>query len=320
MLRRPVPRHQRPGVAAERGVRPWAGSWLLWALLLIALVGSRALGAARDTARPAPAEPSHLRVHFIDVGQGDATLLETPNGKRLLIDAGPPEEADRLLAYLRAQGVSRLDAVLISHPHADHIGGLLAVLTAIPAAVVYDPGIPHATTTYRRLLEWIDRHDLPYRLARRGTALALDPAVSMTFLHPAGEPEGDVNDASAVLSVRFQQVSLLFTGDIGADVEAQLLARGEPLASDVLKVAHHGSRTSSSAAFLAAVSPRYAVIFAGARNPYGHPHPEVLARLQRAGARVFVTARDGTLLLESDGRRLSLTPARTAPATASARR
>ena len=229
------------------------------------------------------AAPRELVVTFLAVGQGDATLVEWPDGRTWLVDGGPPGQG--LLRWLRARGVRQLDAVFLSHLHPDHYGGLLPVLDALPVEVY----------VARERLEGQG----PGRVKRWATAHpALLPA-------PPGFGTDEENDRSGVLRIRFGAHTLLLPGDAEAPLEGALLAAdARALRADVLKVGHHGSRTSSTAAWIAAVQPRLAVIPAGFDNRYRHPHGEVVARLQARGIELLRTDRDGSVEVRTDGQRL----------------
>jgi competence protein ComEC len=246
--------------------------------------------------------PKALLVTFLAVGQGDAALIEWPDGRRWLVDGGPG--GTEVLHFLRRHGVRRLDALVVSHPHPDHIGGLLAVARALPVAHVYAPRPPRTGEDAYLALLGAARAPRTYAVPRsspmiragRATAHLLHPP--MNFLR--ADPRA-VNDESLVLRVAFAGHSVLLPGDVEAAGEAALV-RGMPRA-DVLKIAHHGSRTSSSQAFLAAVAPTIAVISCGSPNPYGHPHPNVLRALRQRGTRIYRTDADGnvTVRIDSNG-------------------
>ena len=257
-----------------------------------------------------------LRVTFVDVGQGDAALIDLPDGRAMLIDAGgnPQGGADpgerALLPLLRARRRTRLDVVVLTHPHPDHYGGLAALIDALPIGELWDSGQSASeadlTGTTGRALELVERarargaHVLhPADLCGRTRAFAA-ARVDVLWPCPAFDPGFDPNDNSLVLRLTYGEHAILFTGDIEAHAEAALIARGARLRADVLKVAHHGSRTSSSDAFLRAVSPTLAVISAGAVNPFGHPHSEVLERLRKHNARVIDIGERGGRILTLD--------------------
>ena len=251
-----------------------------------------------------------LHVHVLDVGQGDAILLVTPQGRQALVDGGPDPRITLLaLGERLPSGDRSLDAVVATHLDSDHAGGLIGVLDRYDADVV----MQGPTSSESALLpQWESVLDQREHLAvsiRAGHRIQLGPGVMMEVLHPpAGKMpsriDASANNLSVVMRVAYGDVSFLLTGDVEQDVEQYLVdTRGEGLRSDVLKVAHHGSRSSTSAAFLRAVAPESAVVSAGADNRYGHPHQDVIARLDAAiGAEnVFITARDGTVEYITDG-------------------
>lgn len=247
-----------------------------------------------------------LVVHFIDVGQGDSVLLLFRD-KTMLIDAGERGMEERVIAYLEEHNVERLDVVVATHAHSDHIGGLADVVSAFPVGRFVDAGQAHSTATYENLLALIEERGIPYTVAERGQTIALDPGLDVRVLNPAAQPLGDINEDSVVLKVTYGDISYLFMGDAGKPAEESMVKAGLDLDADVLKVGHHASRYASSAEFLAAVSPAISVIFVGEGNDYGHPHEEALERLEATGSRVYRTDRDGTVIVATDGQALAVT-------------
>jgi competence protein ComEC len=251
-----------------------------------------------------------LRVTFLDVGQGDATLIELPEGRRLLVDGGPGgarrfDVGERVLSpFLWNRPVRRLDVVALSHSDADHAGGLAAVLRHFTVGEFWENGSwrPAAEET----LQALERSRAPRRVLRAGNRLWIGEAL-VTVLNPDGGVRTDANDESLVLRLDWRGVSLLLTGDLGWEGEERMRDQAGPLRVTMLKVAHHGSRFSSSAPFLDAARPAFAIVSAGARNPFRHPAPEALGRLEAAGARVYRTDRDGAVIVETDGTRLWVT-------------
>lgn len=282
------------------------------------------LSAPSPSRANAPGAPARLRVTFIDVGQGDASLLESDDGHAAMIDAGPPEAGAHLREVLAAHGVGQLDWVIFTHPHLDHIGGALDLLDSVRVARVIDPAIPHPTATYDRLLARIQQRAIPFGVARSGEVLSLGPHVSVEILAPS-EPlisgtRSDVNANSVVVRVTAGSVRMLFAGDAERESEERLLVEGaERLRADVLKVAHHGSRYATTEPFLQAVSPRYAVISCGEGNSYGHPHASTLDLLVRRGVEFFRTDLQGDIVVATDGVHVSVAPSRQAPPEAMTR-
>lgn len=266
---------------------------------------------APDSSR-ATATTTHLLVTFLDVGQGDGALLESGDGHAAMIDAGPPEAADHVRAVLSAHHVTTLDWLMFSHPHLDHIGSGAAVLGHVHVARVVDPAYPHAIATYDRLLARIQQLGLSFTAARTGATLSLGSAVRVALLLPhepfLGGGRSDVNANSIVARVESGRVHVLFMGDAERPTEERLLAEQSTgaLASDVLKVAHHGSRFASSAALLDAVHPRFAVISCGAGNGYGHPHAATLRLLAARGVTLHRTDLEGDVSLTTDGASIAL--------------
>ncbi len=257
-----------------------------------------------DGGRPAPPGEGLLEVHFIDVGQGEAALILTPQGRSILIDGGTAGAGEAVLRYLNEKGVSRIDLLVGTHPHEDHIGGLVAVLENIPVSRVIDSGRIHTSLTYERYLTLIEEKGIPFELGRAGRRLTLDSTVELTVLHPGPAVESSsLNNSSVVLRLICGEVEFLFTGDIEAEAEGAILERGyrSGAPSLVLQVAHHGSSSSSTAAFLEVVAPDFAVISAGRDNVYGHPHAEVLERLADAGAAIYRTDLQGSIVITTDG-------------------
>lgn len=265
-------------------------------------------------AHPAIAAPPSLRVQFIDVGQGDAALVTSPAGKTVLIDGGPAHHADALTAFLAAHTRGPVDLILLSHRHEDHLGGLPAAVRLIGARLFLDAPVAHAGPDYARLMRELDARGIPARQATRGRCIDLGGGAVITLLGPPEPPitgsRSDVNANSVVARLTYGAVSILFAGDAESPTEAWLLASGQDLRADVLKVPHHGSRYASGMRFLRAVGPRVAVISAGAGNEYGHPARATLDRLARVGAAVYRTDLDGDVTVETDGASVRVRTAR----------
>ena len=298
MKGRPAGRGAEAGAPGDRRPRMRPPRWLVALVFL--------LSAPEASARGGPL----LRVDFIAVGQGDATLVTSTTGKTVLIDGGPRGAADDLVAFLRGRGAGPIDLLLLTHPHADHLGGLAAVVRRRGARLFLDAPAPHPSPAYRALLRTLEARKVPVRTAERGRAVELGGGARLVLLGPPAPPivgsRSDVNSNSVVARLDHGEVRVLFAGDAEAVTEKALLARGDDIGALVLKVAHHGSRHSSGAAFLAAVRPRVAAISCGGENDYGHPAPATLARLARLGVEVFRTDLDGTITLWSDGKKVEV--------------
>ncbi|HVJ48730.1 ComEC/Rec2 family competence protein [Desulfitobacterium sp.] len=252
----------------------------------------------------------NLRVSYIDVGQGDSILIQIPNGKTVLIDAGENNQGDKVVSYLQSQGVQRLDVTIWTHPHADHIGGADTVTNAFEIGKVIMPKETSTTQSFRSLINAISQKGLKITEAKAGVKLDLGSEVDAELLAPNSTHYEEVNNYSAVLRLTYGQTTFLFTGDAQSESEQEMIKAGYDLKADVLKVGHHGSRTSTSAEFLTKVQPKYAVISVGKDNDYGHPTANTLTRLQKAGVNVYRTDESGTVLAESDGQSITFTGGR----------
>jgi len=249
----------------------------------------------------------NLTVHFIDVGQGDSELIQF-NGKNVLIDGGTQHAGPRVESYLRDHGVSSLDLLIASHPHEDHIGGLIIILNDIPIKQVLDSGQTHTAPSFENYLNLIDQKGISYSTAERGQTIDLDPSLKIEVLSPPATLfAGDLNQNSIVLRVVYGKISFLFMGDAGIVAEDSLLSSGYDLKSDVLKVGHHGSSSSSGPAFLKRVKPTSSIIEVGAGNDYGHPTSKTLSALQNIGSKVYRTDTNGNVEITTDGQSYTVT-------------
>ncbi|WP_313893714.1 MBL fold metallo-hydrolase [Psychrobacillus sp.] len=240
-----------------------------------------------------------MKVHFIDVGQGDSIFIQSPNGKNMLIDGGKRDSGKEVVAFLRDLGVNKLDYVVATHPDADHIGGLLAVLNSISIKNFVDSGKVHTSQTYEKMLTLIQEKKIPFIVPANGDEISLDPAINITVLN-AGEGAADNNEASIVLRVAYKDVSFLLTGDADTGVESNMMEQYN-VESTILKAGHHGSNTSSSSEFIAAVKPEVSILSYGKDNSYGHPHSEVVSVLKKAGSQVYATAEAGNISVSTNG-------------------
>ncbi len=244
-----------------------------------------------------------LTVAFLDVGQGDALYIEAPHGQQLLIDGGAGAAVLEALGGVMPAGDRSLDVVMATHPDADHIGGLPEVFARYDIGMFLEPGIHDTGGDSTALEHAVAEEGLTPILAREGMVLALDEGVSLEILFPDRDvSDVDPNVGSIVARLTYGDTSFLLTGDSPTEIEAYLVSRyRERLTSDVLKLGHHGSRTSTSESFLGFVNPSRAVVSAGCDNSYGHPHQEVLDRLARFSVATLSTCKEGTVVLASDG-------------------
>lgn len=253
------------------------------------------------------ADSTIVEVSFIDVGQGDSALIHDDNNFDVLIDGGVRSAGPTVVAYLRDQSIDDIEVLIASHADADHIGGLIDVLQAadIPVESVLYNGYPGTTLTWTDFVNEVANQGLTLEIAQFPQEYTWGSMTAYVLNPPSGLVSPEQNEASLVLLIKHGDIDFLFTGDIGSSTETDILARGTPVAAEVLKVPHHGSAYSSSDTFLSAVSPEYAVISVG-DNSYGHPSPDTLSRLISAGATILRTDQEGTILFSSDGVSYSL--------------
>jgi competence protein ComEC len=264
-------------------------------------------------------KPKPLRVTFLDVGQGDSIVIESPEGKVVVVDGGGTPGTDEreggdpgnriVVPFLRARGISAVDLLVPTHPDEDHVQGLIAVVDklTVRSILACEPAIKDGA--YGRLFEKIQTKRLPVYPARRGEKIVLDAQTTLEILHPNTKPisgtRSDDNNNGIVLRLVYQNIKILLTADIETEAETNLLASGQGLEAQVIKIGHHGSRFSSTSAFLSRVHPQFAILSCGRNNRFGHPHKDVLTRLAAQNIAIYRTDQQGAITLESDGTRIA---------------
>jgi competence protein ComEC len=277
--------------------------WRLWVLFLLCLLGWIVSSTVSERSRPL------VEIIYFDVGQGDASLIRTKTGSNWLVDTGvfsPGYESGNrtILPVLRRLGIRRLNGVVLSHPHADHVGGTLSIIESIRIDTLYEADFPTQSTVVAGYRSAARRNGVPIVRIQNGRQLAIDPGIRARILGPIDpEHHSDPNTASVVMKLEVGDVSFLFTGDADMEAEMLLLERYAPLlASTVLKAGHHGSRTSSSIPFIEAVSPSHVVVSLALQNRYNHPHADAVERLRSTGAIMHFTSLKSAVWLATDGR------------------
>jgi competence protein ComEC len=252
----------------------------------------------------------NLEVNFLNVGEGDCILIEAPNNINILIDGGgtPQSEFDIgrniVIPYLRRKGINEIDLLILTHPHIDHLEGLLPILTEIKVDMVLDGGLACNSLEYQEFISLILKKGIPYHKAKAGDNFIFSNNLEMLLLNPLYDSdfyeESDFNNASIVVKLFYKNADFLFTGDIEKAAEKKLLVWQNILQSDILKVSHHGSVTSTNLEFLDKVNPSIAVITVG-KNNFGHPSQNTIERLENRNIQIYRTDEDGTIIIRTNG-------------------
>ncbi|WP_371742829.1 ComEC/Rec2 family competence protein [Exiguobacterium sp. s57] len=243
---------------------------------------------------------SSIKVHYIDIGQGDAIYIKMPSGEDVIIDGGNKGKGDAIVAYLKKQKVDDIEVLISTHPDADHIGGLDEILDAYRVENIYAPKVKHTTQAYKDFLQAVKREGKTIKTAQMGVSLPIK-GVSAKFVGPVKSySNSDLNNWSAVLHVTYKKNTFLFTGDAEHVSEKDMMAKKQTLRADVLKVGHHGAKTSTSSTFLNTVKPKHAIISVG-KNSYGHPTSEVVTNLKRQKVNTLRTDINGTIIITGNG-------------------
>lgn len=248
-----------------------------------------------------------LQIHFLDVGQGDCTIVLC-DGESMVIDGGPASTSSFVYSYIRnTLELQHIDYVVSTHPHLDHVYGLSSVLNAAPVDLVLTPVLEWDSKAFNSMVKYAEKQGAPLSVPQEGDTLQLGGA-TVTILHcwPEAIDYGRTNDSSIVVRIDYKQTSFIITGDAEDWSEYMMIDSGMNLKADVLRVAHHGSSTTSTMEFLQSVQPKYAVISVGKDNGYGHPHQEVLERLNEVGSKILRTDELGTIVMNSNGETITL--------------
>lgn len=259
-----------------------------------------------DEPRQITTPDGDMSVHFLDVGQGDCSLIIMPTGETMLIDTSTKDQADVILEYIDYYKIKKIDYLVLTHPHADHIGSAPKIISSLDIGTVMMPDATTNTRIFEQTLNAIDAKNLEITIPKPGDEFKLGEA-SITILGPVDNTD-DLNNMSIVLRLDYGKTSFLFTGDAEHYSESLMLSKHKASAfkADVLKIGHHGSSTSTSSKFLSAIDPDYAVISCGKDNSYGHPHTETIKNFQKKGITYFRTDEQGNIVFSSDGKSVTV--------------
>lgn len=276
----------------------------LIAILAVAALVYAYLDISRD--RAAGTDGPRLTIEALDVGQGDAIFIETSEKYQILIDGGPDKSILTQLGDAMPFWDRSIDAVVLTHPHSDHVAGLVEVLRRYDVGKVYMTGVLHTSSDYIEFLKLIQEKNITTQIVDAPFEEGLPGGVRLEVLFPkesfSGQRVENLNDTSIVFAVRYGETRALFTGDLGIEGEVGLIMSGQDVAADVLKIGHHGSEYSSDEGFLLAVGAKNAVISVGQGNDFGHPSERTIKRLERAGMEIKRTDLGGTVIFTSDGK------------------
>ncbi|MEE8328738.1 MAG: ComEC/Rec2 family competence protein, partial [Thermodesulfovibrionia bacterium] len=245
---------------------------------------------------------SELAVHFIDVGEGDCIFIALPSGKNMLIDTGSPSGGPKAVQYLKSMGIKKIDYLILTHPHDDHIGGIFSIMSEFEVINFYDNGFGNfKSDIYRDYIKLVRKDLSKYNILQAGESF-LFSNIRIEVLNPLLPPTGNLNNDSIVLRLIYGDIKILFSGDLGQLGEHRLLNLGTELTGQILKAGHHGENNTSSDDFLKSVKPETAIISVSRINKYARPHREILSRLGQIGAKIYRTDLSGNIILKTDGK------------------
>ena len=285
--------------------------WVI-ALALLCIVLFAIMLAVNEPDKPSKSAKStgqilqnaRLTVKVLDIGQGDAILIKA-DGQNVLVDTVDIGQRDKLVALLKKENLTTIDKVIITHPHADHLGGMPVVMENFKIGKIYDSGKTATTALYKQYLTGVNKRKIPFEIATPGSEIAISKDILLKILAPDKSllEDADTNNSSIVAKLVYGQFSMMLTGDAEKESESIMVKRfGKELKSNVLKAAHHGSNTSSSPEFLKALAPEAVVISLAADNDFHHPHPSTINKYKKANMKIYRTDTDGTVQITSDGK------------------
>ena len=288
--------------------------WLVMAVLVFTMVFLA--GCSKNAAKSAEQgqvaqsqQNSQLTVKVLDIGQGDAILIRVA-GQTVLVDTGDIENRDKMVSYIKKEGITTIDKVIITHPHADHLGGMPGILENFKVGQIYDSGKTGTTALYRQYLSIVNKKNIPFTIGTPGSEIIIANDIKLKIFAPDKSllAENEINNSSIVAKLIYNKFSMLLTGDAEKESEGLMLKKyaGE-LKSNILKSGHHGSNTSSTTEFLKAVGAETVVISLAAGNDYHHPHPSTLKKYEQAKLKVYRTDLNGTVTITSDGNTYTVT-------------
>lgn len=276
----------------------------LFRFLLFVLISTLLIGCNTLTSDNNQVDPTKMIIHYIDVGQGDSILIQV-NNKNLLIDAGPKSDKKKLFNYLSSLNLNKLDYVIATHPHEDHIGNMSDVIDDYNVLAFYAPKVQSTTKTFEKMIDSLKSKNLKINVIKKGTdSINLGDNTKVTVFSPTKDSYEDLNNYSPVIKIEYGKTSFLFTGDAQKDVEKEILSTNEDISADILKVGHHGSSTSTTNDFLKKVNPSIGVISVGKDNTYNHPNDDTIKRLNENKVTIYRTDKDGTVVFSSDGSKI----------------
>lgn len=248
----------------------------------------------------------NLEISYLDVGQGDSAYIRV-NDFDILIDAGPKSDADRLMKQLEAKNIDDFEMIIATHPHEDHIGGMVDVFNRYEVESFYMPKVTHTTKTFQNMINAISKEGIEVQPIKEGMRFDLGQGAKIDVYSPIYESYEEFNDYSPIMKLTFGETEFIFIGDAEAHAEQDVVAKyPNDLKADVLKFGHHGSSTSSTEEFLQSVDPNYGIISCGVDNKYGHPHRETLDKITKFNIKAYRTDKQGQITLTSDGKNISI--------------